>query len=186
MSETFKFKNILKDLIIENDNESGRKPPISPSLLIKYLYDIKKYDFNEFDVDDFSDIYGDVLDKIKYIGINATSEDLEGYVYEFIKSNIGLLKDGEKDESRFELPKYQKFEVEGNETYTARMSDFYTDTHYGYSEEEIRTMYNDGELYIYDGNQTNSETYDTWDNEVEIDSITGTVVEDYKRLSGLV
>lgn len=183
MTETFKFKNILKSIILESE---VRKAPIDTKILLTYLYDIKKYDFNGFDVDDFSIIYSDVLDKIKYIGIKATSEDLEGYVYEFIKSNIGLLKDGEKDESKFDLPKYKKFEVEGNETYTARISDFYTDTHYGYSEEEIKAMYNDGELYIYDGTQQNSETYDTWDNEVEIDSITGTVVEDYKRLSGLI
>ena len=183
MTETFKFKNILKSIILESE---VRKAPIDVKLLLTYLYDIKKYDFNEFDVDDFSNIYGDVLDKIKYIGISPTAEDLEGYVYEFIKSNIELLKGGEKDVSKFELPKYQKFEVEGNETYSARVSDFYTDTHYSYSAEEIRAMYNDGELYIYDGTHQNSETYDTWDNEVEIDRITGTVVEDYKRLSGLV
>ena len=146
MTETFKFKNILKSIILESE---VRKTPIDTKMLLTYLYDIKKYDFSEFDVDDFSIIYSDVLDKIKYIGIKATAEDLEGYVYEFIKSNIGLLKDGEKDISKFELPKYQKFEVEGNETYTARVTDFYTDTHYGYSKEEIRAMYNDGELYIY-------------------------------------
>lgn len=190
MSNTFKFKDILKDLIIENDNESGRKPPISTSLFIKYLFDLRKFDFESTPLARFEDNYDkieDVLDKVKYIGKGLNDDDLKEFCYEFILLNFDRLLAKERDESLYEIPKYKKFRVTGSETYTARKTDYYVDTHDGYSKRGLEQMYHEGELYIYDGEYQNDEVFDTWDSELEIDAAEVVkVYENYKRLSGLI
>jgi|SaaInl85LU_5_DNA_1037374.scaffolds.fasta_scaffold02954_3 hypothetical protein len=190
MSDTFKFKNILKDLIIENDSESGRKPPITTKVLLWYLFEVRRYDFESTPLERFEDNYDtieDVLDKIKYVGLNLNSDDLKDFCYEFVILNYDRLLEKERDESVYEVPKYKKFRVNGSETYTARKSDYYTDTHDGYSKRGIEQMYYEGDIYIFDGQYQNDEVFDTWDSETEIDTAEVIkVYENYKRLSGLI
>ena len=190
MSNTFKFKDILKELIIENDDKSGRKPPIPTKLLLSYLFDLKKYDFESTSLDKFEDNYDNiegVVDKLKYIGKDPQDSDVTEYCYEFILLNYDKLLEGERDESMYELPQYKQFRVNGSETYTARKSDYYTDTHDGYSKRALEQMYYEGELYIYDGQYQNDEVFDTWDSELEIEDVQVLqVYENYKRLSGLI
>jgi len=187
MGNSFKFNTILKEM--QEEGQSVPKP-IEPKLLLMYLLDIVKYDFSKLDVNDYLSIYTvetDVMKKIKYIVGGKEHVTLRGYVHEFIRLNLDLLKNGDKDIQNYELPKYKKFKIEGNETYTARKRDYYVDEQEGFSSMELDYMYNEGELYIYDAKFQNDETYDTWDAELDIDNIAVVqVVENFKRISGLI
>jgi hypothetical protein len=186
MKNNFKDKMVLK----ESENNESAPKPIEPKLLLMYLLDIIKYDFSKLDMSDYNSIFtveSEVMKKIKYIIGGKEHDSLRGYVHEFIRLNIELLRNGDKDIQNYELPKYKKFKIEGNETYTARKSDYYAEEQEGFSSVEMEYMYNEGELYIYDAKFQSDEVYDTWDTDLNIDNIEVIqVVENFKRISGLI
>ena len=187
MNNSFKFNTILKEMAEEGQ---VAPKPIDPKLLLSYLLDIVKYDFSKLDMSDYNSVYtvdSEVMKKIKYVIGGKEHDSLRGYIHEFIRLNIELLRNEDRDIQNYELPKYKKFKIEGNETYTARKSDYYAEEQEGFSSAEMEYMYNEGELYIYDAKFQNDETYETWDSETEIENIEVVqVVENFKRISGLI
>ena len=187
MNNSFKFNTILKEMAEEGQ---VAPKPIDPKVLLMYLLDFINYDFSKLDVNDYLSVFEvdrKIMNRIKYVIGGKEHDSLRGYVHEFIRLNIELLRNGDKDIQNYELPKYKKFRIEGSETYSARKSDYYAEEQEGFSSVEMEYMYNEGELYIYDAKFQSEEVIDTWDTETEIENIEVVqVVENFKRISGLI
>ena len=114
----------------------------------------------------------DVYTNLRLLGIkNVTENEVDDYVFTFIKDNSSLLDGGDFDPEKYIIPTKKKFEWDGVEKYWAWTADYYTGEIESYSEVFVQNLFDEYELSVSDGQFIENEVYDTKDTEQEIDSI---------------
>jgi hypothetical protein len=150
-----------------------RTAPIKTDALLKIIqYTISNnsisMDFNSVHPDDF--FMDSLEDNFKLVGIKNSFENMD-YIFAFVKENAELINDYDFSSSDYVIPQKKKYECLGREVYTARKGDSYSRTEEMYSKEFLENALKEGEIEIWGGKLLNEEIYDTWDTEVEVDSI---------------
>ena len=109
---------------------------------------------------------------LRLIGIkNVTENEVDDYVFTFIKDNASLLDSGNFNSEEYMIPPKKKFKYDGVEKYWAWKADYYTGEMEGYSEVFIQNLFDEYEISVGDGDFVESEIYDTKDTEQEVESI---------------
>lgn len=181
-----------------NEQQNVRTAPIKTEILLKVIkYTINNnsgdWDFKNLDVNDR--FFDALSDNLKLVGLSRNFNLLD-YIFAFIKENADLIQAGNFKESEFYVvPKKKKFKWTGEEVYTARKGDTYTDTEEMYSKEFLETALHNNEIEIWGGKLEREEIYDSWDTEVNILNIeeipfsntqTESVVKELKNLQEIL
>jgi len=167
----FGSKNINMTNI--NEDMMPRTTPIKTEVLLKIIqYTINNnstnIDFNNLHPDDY--FMDSLVDNFKLVGIKNHFENID-YVFAFLKENANLLNDDDFNTSDYIIPQMKKFNWVGKEIYVAKKGDTYSGVNEMYSKEFLENALNNHEIEIWSGELKGEEVYDTWDVEVEIDSI---------------
>jgi len=113
-----------------------------------------------------------VYTNLRLLGIkNVTENEVDDYVFTFIKDNASLLDGGDFDPEKYIIPTKKKFEWDGVEKYWAWTADYYTGEIEAYSEVFVQNLFDEFELMVSDGQFIENEVYDTKDTEQQVDSI---------------
>ena len=113
-----------------------------------------------------------VYTNLRLLGIkNVTENEVDDYVFTFIKDNDSLLDGGDFDPEKYIIPTKKKFEWEGIEKYRQWKGDYYRGEIEGYSEVFIQNLFDNFELMVSDGEYLDEEVYDTDSTEQTVDSI---------------
>lgn len=165
----------IKEIMNIREDKMPRTAPIGTAALLKVIqYTLSNYN-NDVSFDNLSPqnpFLDDIFTNLKLVGVkNVTENDVDDYVFTFIKDNSSLLDDGNFNPEEYMIPQKKKFEWEGREKYDEYKADFYEDKVEGYSEDFIRHLFDMGEMNIADGNYVDSETYDTDNTEQTLDDI---------------
>ena len=114
----------------------------------------------------------DVYTNLRLLGIkNVTENEVDDYVFTFMKDNASLLDSGDFDPEKYIIPTKKKFEWDGVEKYWAWTADYYTGEIEAYSEVFVQNLFDEFELMVSDGQFIENEVYDTKDTEQQVDSI---------------
>ena len=157
-----------------NEDKMPRTAPVNTEGLLKVIqYTLSSHKDISFDnLSPQNPFLDDVFTNMKLVGVKNVSEnDIDDYVFTFMKDNASLLDSGNFNSEEYMIPQKKKFEWEGREKYNAWKADFYTGTQEGYSEDYIRHLFDDYELLISDGTYVDEEIYEVENSEVFIDSI---------------
>lgn len=154
-----------------NEQNSSSKPYIPTNIVLKLVYST---------INDFSDKYyiedivpqdqfmSKIEDKLRYIGKERGDYEALDYIFTFCKLNGSLLEAGETDESKFEIPTRKMFKWTGEELYTQRRADYYNGEETGFSREFFDSEVENFNIMVNDGRYTDSDVFDSWDNEQKI------------------
>ena len=171
------MSSVVRILEIMNlgEGKMPRTAPVSIDVLLKVIqYTISKYndDVSFKNLSPQNPFLDDIFTNLKLVGVkNVTENDVDDYVFTFIKDNAELLDNGNFNSEEYMIPQKKKFEWEGRERYTAWKADFYEDKIEGYSEDFIRNLFDTGEISVTDGKYVDTETYDTENTEQILDDI---------------
>jgi hypothetical protein len=157
-----------------NEDKMPRTAPVNTEGLLKVIqYTLSSHKDISFDnLSPQNHFLDDVFTNMKLVGVKNVSEnDIDDYVFTFMKDNASLLDSGNFNSEEYMIPQKKKFEWEGREKYNAWKSDFFTGTEEGYSEDYIRHLFDDYELLISDGTYVDEEVYDVENSQQIIDSI---------------
>ena len=162
-----------KKKITIKEDMMPRTAPIKTDVLLKLIQYTVNNDTLEFDFENVrpnDSFINSLEDNFKLVGIKNSFENFD-YIFAFIKENSSLLEDQNYNVSDYVIPQKKKFEILGREVYSARKGDSYSRTEEMYSKEFLEDALKEGDIEIWGGKLINEEIYDTWDTEVEIDSI---------------
>ena len=158
-----------------NEDKMPRTAPVNTEALLKVIqFTLSNYNDNvSFDnLSPRNPFLDDIFTNLKLVGVkNATENDIDDYVFTFMKDNSSLLDDGNFNPEEYMIPQKKKFEWEGREKYDEYKAVFYEDKIEGYSEDFIRSLFDNGDMSVSDGNYVDSETYDTDNTEQTLDDI---------------
>ena len=165
----------IKEIMNIREDKMPRTAPIGTAALLKVIqYTLSNYN-DKVSFDNLSPqnpFLDDIFTNLKLVGVkNVTENDVDDYVFTFIKDNSSLLDDGNFNPEEYMIPQKKKFEWEGRERYTAWKADFYEGKIEGYSEDFIRHLFDVGEMSTADGNYVDSETYDIENSQHILDDI---------------
>ena len=171
------MSSVVRILEIMNlgEGKMPRTAPVSTEVLLKVIqYTLSKYN-DDVSFDNLSAqnrFLDEVYSDLKLVGVkNITENEVDDYVFTFIKDNASLLDSGNFESKDYIIPQKKKFEWEGRERYTAWKADYYKDEIEGYSEDFIRNLFDVGDISIADGKYVDTETYDTENTEQILDDI---------------
>lgn len=179
MSSVSRIKNLMRI----TEQQKIVAPSFNVDALITMLLFIKDRnpemfeDINEFDDVDFTEssystsIEPLILKNLPLFGLPKFDGIIEDLYGNFILENIELIRSGETDKTKYTIPTLKKFEVLGEERYSARKGDIYKLVVEGYSEEFIKKLIENHEIHISDGKLLHEEWGDTWDTEQIVDEI---------------
>ncbi len=158
-----------------NEDKMPRTAPVNTEALLKVIqYTLSNYN-NDVSFDNLSaqnPFLDEVYANLKLVGINnVTVNEVDDYVFTFMKDNSSLLDSGNFNSEEYMIPPKKKFEWDGVEKYWAWKADFYTGEIEGYSEVFIQNLFDQYEISVGDGDFVDSEIYDTKDTEHQIDNI---------------
>lgn len=168
------IQRIKKLMMITEQEQRPVTAPISTEGLLKVIQLTlsKNKDVSFDNLSPQNPFLDDVFTNLRLIGIkNVTENNIDDYVFTFMKDNASLLDSGNFNSEEYIIPKKKKFEWEGRDRYTARKADFYTGELEGYSEDYIIHLFDDYELLVSDGAHLNEEVYDVEDSQQIIDGI---------------
>ena len=166
--------NRILEIMNISESQMPRTAPVNTEGLLKIIqYTLKESEYDYFENISPDDMFlNSLYDNLHLIGIkNVTENAVDDYVFTFIKLNGKELDKGNFDSKDYIIPEKKNFEWRGVEKYTAWKGDYYRGETEGYSEEFIRKLFNVGDINVYDGYFLNDETYDTDNNEQEVESI---------------
>ena len=156
-----------------NEDKMPRTAPVNTEGLLKVIqFTLSSHKDISFDnLSPQNPFLDDVFTNMKLVGVkNVTVNDIDDYVFTFMKDNASLLDSGNFNSEEYMIPQKKKFEWEGREKYTAWKADFYYGTQEGYSEDYIRHLFDDYDLTVDDGRFIDDEIYDVKDSEQTIHS----------------
>jgi hypothetical protein len=171
------MSSVVRILEIMNlgEGKMPRTAPISTDVLLKVIqYTISKYndDVSFKNLSAQNSFLDEVYTDLKLVGIkNITENEVDDYVFTFIKDNAELLDSGNFNSEEYIIPQKKKFEWYGVEKYWAWTADYYTGEIEAYSEVFVQNLFDEYELSVSDGQFIENEVYDTKDTEQEVDSI---------------
>ena len=157
-----------------NEDKMPRTAPVNTEGLLKVIqFTLSSHNDISFDnLSPQNPFLDDVFTNMKLVGVKNVSEnDIDDYVFTFMKDNASLLDSGNFNSEEYMIPQKKKFEWEGRDKYNAWKADFYYGTQEGYSEDYIRHLFDDYELLISDGTYVDEEVYDVENSQQLIDSI---------------
>ena len=158
-----------------NEDKMPRTAPVNTEALLKVIqFTLSNYN-DKVSFDNLSPrnrFLDDVYSNLKLVGINnVTVNEVDDYVFTFIKDNASLLDGGDFDPEKYIIPTKKKFEWEGIEKYRQWKGDYYRGEIEGYSEVFIQNLFDNFELMVSDGEYLDEEVYDTDSTEQTVDSI---------------
>lgn len=165
----------IKEIMNIREDKMPRTAPIGTAALLKVIqYTLSNYN-DDVSFDNLSaqnPFLDNLYTNLNLVGIkNVTENEIDDYVFTFIKDNSSLL-DGENfNPEEYMIPQKKKFEWEGTEKYTQWKGDYYHGETEGYSVEFVQNMFDEHELSVSDGEYVDEEVYDTENMEQQIDSI---------------
>lgn len=164
-----------KSKININEEQKPRTAPVSTEGLLKVIkYTLSNYN-DDVSFDNLSAqnrFLDEVFTNLKLIGVkNVTENEVDDYVFTFIKDNASLLDSGDFESKDYIIPQKKKFEWEGVEEYRAWKGDYYRGETEGYSIEFIQNLFDEYELLVSDGKYLDEEVYDTENVEQKIKNI---------------
>lgn len=168
------IKRIKELMMITEQEQRPVTAPVNTEGLLKVIQLTlsKNKDVNFDDLSPQNRFLDDVYTNLRLIGIrNVTENEVDDYVFTFMKDNSSLLDDGNFNPEEYMIPQKKKFEWEGRERYTAWKADFYEGKIEGYSEDFIRHLFDNGDMHVIDGNYVDSETYDIENSQHILDDI---------------
>lgn len=157
-----------------NEDKMPRTAPVNTEGLLKVIqYTLSSHKDISFDnLSSQNPFLDDVFTNMRLVGVKNVSEnDIDDYVFTFMKDNASLLDSGNFNSEEYMIPQKKKFEWEGREKYNSWKADFYHGTEEGYSEDYIRRLFDDYDLYVRDGTYLDEEVYEVENSEQIIDSI---------------
>lgn len=158
-----------------NEDKMPRTAPVNTEALLKIIqYSLSNYnDDVSFDNLSAQNRFLDLIySNLKLIGIkNVTENEVDDYVFTFIKDNAELLDSGNFNAEEYMIPQKKKFEWDGVEKYWAWTADYYTGEIEAYSEVFVQNLFDEYELSVSDGQFIENEVYDTKDTEQQIDNL---------------
>lgn len=157
-----------------NEDKMPRTAPVNTEGLLKVIqYTLSSHKDISFDnLSAQNPFLDDVLTNMRLVGVKNVSEnDIDDYVFTFMKDNASLLDSGNFNSEEYMIPQKKKFEWEGREKYNAWKADFYRGTEEGYSEDYIIHLFDDYDLLVSDGTYLDEEVYEVENSEQIIDSI---------------
>lgn len=165
----------IKEIMNIREDKMPRTAPIGTAALLKVIqYTLSNYN-DKVSFDNLSPqnpFLDNIFTNLNLVGVkNVTENDIDDYVFTFIKDNSSLLDGGNFNPEEYMIPQKKKFEWEGRERYTAWKADFYEGKIEGYSEDFIRHLFDVGEMSTADGNYVDSETYDIENSQHILDDI---------------
>lgn len=157
-----------------NEDKMPRTAPINTEALLKIIqFTLSNYN-DKVSFDNLSPqnrFLDEVYTNLKLVGINnVTVNEVDDYVFTFMKDNASLLDSGNFNSEEYMIPQKKKFEWDGVEKYWAWKADYYTGEMEGYSEVFIQNLFDNFELSVGDGSFVDSEIYDTKDTEQQVDN----------------
>ena len=152
-----------------------RTAPIGTAALLKVIqYTLSNYN-DKVSFDNLSPqnpFLDNIFTNLNLVGVkNVTENEVDDYVFTFIKDNSSLLDDGNFNPEEYMIPQKKKFEWDGREKYNEYKADYYSDEIEGYSEDFIRHLFDVEEMNVTDGKYVDSESYDINDTEQVLDDI---------------
>jgi len=157
-----------------NEDKMPRTAPVNTEGLLKVIqFTLSSHNDISFDnLSPQNPFLDDVFTNMKLVGVKNVSEnDIDDYVFTFMKDNASLLDSGNFNSEEYMIPQKKKFEWEGRDKYNAWKADFYYGIEEGYSEDYIRHLFDDYELLVSDGTYVDEEVYDVENSQQLIDSI---------------
>lgn len=158
-----------------NEDKMPRTAPVNTEALLKVIqYSLSNYnDDVSFDNLSAQNRFLDLIySNLKLIGItNVTENEVDDYVFTFVKDNAELLDSGNFNSEEYMIPQKKKFEWEGVEKYWAWTADYYNGEIEAYSEVFVQNLFDEYELSVSDGEFIEKEIYDTKDTEQSIDNL---------------
>jgi len=168
------IQRIKKLMMITEQEQRPVTAPISTEGLLKVIQLTlsKNKDVSFDNLSPQNPFLDDVFTNLRLIGIkNVTENNIDDYVFTFMKDNASLLDSGNFNSEEYIIPKKKKFEWEGRDRYTAFKSDFYTGELEGYSEDFITNLFDNYDLLVSDGEYVDDEVYNVEDSEQIIDRL---------------
>ena len=158
-----------------NEDKMPRTAPVNTEALLKVIqFTLSNYNDNvSFDnLSPQNHFLDEVYTNLKLVGINnVTVNEVDDYVFTFMKDNASLLDSGNFNSEEYMIPQKKKFEWEGVEKYRQWKGDYYRGETEGYSEVFIQNLFDNFELSVGDGEYLDEEVYDTDNTEQSIDNI---------------
>ena len=164
-----------KNKININEEQKPRTAPVNTEGLLKVIkYTLSNYN-DDVSFDNLSaqnSFLDEVFTNLKLVGVkNVTENEVDDYVFTFIKDNASLLDSGNFESKDYIIPQKKKFEWSGVEKYWAWTADYYHGETEAYSEVFVQNLFDEYELSVSDGQFIETEVYDTKDTEQDIDYI---------------
>ena len=157
-----------------NEDKMPRTAPVNTEGLLKVIqFTLSSHKDISFDnLSAQNPFLDEVFTNMKLVGVKNVSEnDVDDYVFTFMKDNASLLDSGNFNSEEYMIPQKKKFEWEGRDKYNAWKADFYHGTEEGYSEDYIIHLFDDYDLHVSDGTYLDQEVYEVENSEQIIDSI---------------
>lgn len=157
-----------------NEDKMPRTAPVNTEGLLKVIqYTLSSHKDISFDnLSAQNPFLDDVFTNMKLVGVKNVSEnDVDDYVFTFMKDNASLLDSGNFNSEEYMIPQKKKFEWDGVEKYWAWTADYYTGVIESYSEVFVQNLFDEYEISVSDGEFVEKEIYDTKDTEQQVDSI---------------
>ena len=158
-----------------NEDKMPRTAPVNTEALLKVIQFTLSNHNDDVSFDNLSaqnPFLDEVYANLKLVGIkNVTENEVDDYVFTFIKDNASLLDSENFNSEEYMIPPKKKFKYDGVEKYWAWKADYYTGEMEGYSEVFVQNLFDNFELSVGDGDFVESEIYDTKDTEQEVESI---------------
>jgi hypothetical protein len=158
-----------------NEDKMPRTAPVNTEALLKVIqFTLSNYN-DKVSFDNLSPrnrFLDEVYTNLRLVGINnVTVNEVDDYVFTFMKDNASLLDSGNFNSEEYMIPQKKKFEWDGVEKYWAWTADYYTGEIEAYSEVFVQNLFDEYEISVSDGEFIEKEIYDTKDTEHQIDSI---------------
>ena len=165
----------IKEIMNIREDKMPRTAPIGTAALLKVIqYTLSNYN-DKVSFDNLSPqnpFLDNIFTNLNLVGVkNVTENEVDDYVFTFIKDNSSLLDDGNFNPEEYMIPQKKKFEWDGREKYNEYKADYYSDEIEGYSEDFIRHLFDVEEMNVTDGKYVDSESYDINDTEQVLDDI---------------
>ena len=165
----------IKEIMNIREDKMPRTAPIGTAALLKVIqYTLSNYkDKVNFDnLSPQNPFLDNIFTNLNLAGVkNVTENDIDDYVFTFIKDNSSLLDGGNFNPEEYMIPQKKKFEWDGVEKYWAWTADYYTGEIEAYSEVFVQNLFDEYEISVSDGEFIEKEIYDTKDTEQSIDNI---------------
>jgi hypothetical protein len=163
----------IKEIMGIAEEQRPVTAPINISALVKLLELLVKQKPNTIfnDVEYDSAEMDEIIKSTKYIGITSNEEDIRDFIVSFTNLNSDLISSENFNVNDYRIPEKKNFEWEGEENYTAKVSNYYKDEIEAYDGDSIEHWLYSGNLAVWDGVSTGHDEHDSWDVEQQITGV---------------